>query len=248
MTTILHIDSSARRNSSVETPYGSHSRRLTERFVRKWREAHMHDSAIIYRDVGQKPPQPVTGAWIQAAFTKPEMRLPWMTETLAESDELVDELLAADIIVAGVPMYNFAPPAQFKAWIDNIIRVGRTFGFDRSRTGDPYWPLLSQAGKTLVIMSSRGDHGYGRGGRIEQLNHVEPSISTAFTYIGVTDLRSVAVEFDEFADERLRASIKNAEAKVDALVETLVSEFQSRMPHDAMRLHHSAFFFGGPSS
>jgi FMN-dependent NADH-azoreductase len=174
MTTMLHIDSSARRNSSVETPYGSHSRRLTERFVRKWREAHMHDSAIIYRDVGQKP------------------------------------------------------PAQFKAWIDNIIRVGRTFGFDRSRTGDPYWPLLSQAGKTLVILSSRGDHGYGRGGRIEQLNHVEPSISTAFTYIGVTDLRSVAVEFDEFADERLRASIKNAEAKVDALVETLVSEFQSR--------------------
>ena len=49
-----------------------------------------------------------------------------MREVLRTSDELVDELLAADIIVAGVPMYNFGPPAQFKAWIDNIVRVGRT--------------------------------------------------------------------------------------------------------------------------
>jgi FMN-dependent NADH-azoreductase len=222
MTNILHIDSSARSFSSAESRNGSHSRRLTDRFVRKWRAAQNAD--IAYRDVGQQPPKPVTGAWIHAAFTKPEMRLPWMAETLAESDALVDELLAADIIVAGVPMYNFAPPAQFKAWIDNVIRVGRTFGFDRSRIGDPYWPLLSQAGKTLVILSSRGDYGYGRGERIEPLNHVEPSISTAFRYIGVTDIRAVAIEFDEFADERLQASIASAEIEVDALVATLIKE------------------------
>jgi FMN-dependent NADH-azoreductase len=222
MTNILHIDSSARSFSSAESRNGSHSRRLTDRFVRKWRAAQ--DADIAYRDVGQQPPKPVTGAWIHAAFTKPEMRLPWMAETLAESDALVDELLAADIIVAGVPMYNFAPPAQFKAWIDNVIRVGRTFGFDRSRIGDPYWPLLSQAGKTLVILSSRGDYGYGRGERIEPLNHVEPSISTAFRYIGVTDIRAVAIEFDEFADERLQASIASAEIEVDALVATLIKE------------------------
>lgn len=224
MTNILHIDASARPSSSAENPYGSHSRRLTERFVSIWREVNSDETSFVYRDVGQHPPRPVTGGWIHAAFTKPEMRLPWMAETLAESDELVDELLAADIIVAGVPMYNFAPPAQFKAWIDNIVRVGRTFGFDRSRIGDPYWPLLSQARKTLVILSSRGDYGYGRGERIEALNHVEPSISTAFAYIGVTDIRTVAIEFDEFADERLQASIASAEIEVDALVATLIKE------------------------
>jgi FMN-dependent NADH-azoreductase len=228
MTNILHIDASARPHSSAENPFGSHSRRLTERFTRRWREAHAQDASIVYRDVGQQPPQPVTGGWIHAAFTKPEQRLPWMTETLAESDVLVDELLDADIIVAGVPMYNFAAPAQFKAWIDNIVRVGRTFGFDRSRTGDPYWPLLANTGKTLVILSSRGDHGYGRGGRIEALNHVEASVATAFNYIGITDIRSVAVEFDEFADARLRASIEKAEIEVDALVATLISERRQR--------------------
>lgn len=228
MTNILHIDASARPHSSAENPFGSHSRRLSERFALRWREAHGGDASIVYRDVGQQPPRPVTGNWIHAAFTKPEQRLPWMTETLGESDVLVDELLAADIIVAGVPMYNFAAPAQFKAWIDNIVRAGRTFGFDRSRAGDPYWPLLANAGKTLVILSSRGDHGYGKGGRIEALNHVEASVATAFNYIGITDIRSVAVEFDEFADARLRASIEKAEAEVDMLVEALVRERQGR--------------------
>lgn len=228
MTTILHIDSSARPYSSAENPHGSHSRRLTERFVRKWQEHPSHRTSIVYRDVGQHPPTPVTGGWIHAAFTKPEMRLPWMAETLAESDQLVDEVLAADIIVAGVPMYNFAPPAQFKAWIDNVVRVGRTFGFDRSRAGDPYWPLLSHAQKTLVILSSRGDYGYERDDRIEGLNHVEKSIATAFNYIGVTDIRSVAIEFDEFADERLQASIRDAEAKIDTLVEVLQKERRER--------------------
>lgn len=229
MTNILHIDSSARPSSSADNPYGSHSRRLTGRFVRKWREATaIGAGTIVHRDVGQQPPQPVTGSWIHAAFTRPEMRLPWMTETLHQSDRLIDELLAADIVVAGVPMYNFAPPAQFKAWIDNIVRVGRTFGFDRSRDGEPYWPLLSETGKTLVILSSRGDHGYGAGGGIETMNHVETSIATAFNYIGITDIRSIAVEFDEFADERLRASIANAETEVDALVETLLRERRAR--------------------
>ena len=115
MTTVLHIDASARPGSSAETRFGSHSRRLTARFVERWKERQPQDS-VIYRDVGQAPPQPVTGAWIHAAFTKPEEREPWMKETLAESDRLVDELLEADVIVAGVPMYNFGMPAPFKAY------------------------------------------------------------------------------------------------------------------------------------
>lgn len=64
-------------------------------------------------------------------------------EVLRESHMLIDELLEADVIVAGVPMYNFGPPAPFKAGIDNLVRVGKTFGFDRSRAGEPYWPLLA---------------------------------------------------------------------------------------------------------
>jgi FMN-dependent NADH-azoreductase len=143
-----------------------------------------------------------------------------MTEVLSESDALVDELLAADIIVAGVPMYNFGMPAQFKAYIDNIVRVGRTFGFDRAREGAPYWPLVTD-GKTLVILSSRGDYGYDSGERLEHMNHVEGGVEVPFGYIGITDVHSAAVEFDEFADHRLQASIEAAEERVDALVRDL---------------------------
>jgi len=147
-----------------------------------------------------------------------------MREVLAESDELVDELLAADIVVAGVPMYNFGPPAQFKAYIDNIVRVGRTFGFDRSRHGDPYWPLLTAGCKRLVVLSSRGDYGYAPGERLAAHNHVEASVRTAFSYIGITDMRSVAIEYDEFADRRLEESIAHAERGVDRLVQQLSDE------------------------
>lgn len=220
MKTLLHIDASARPGSSSNTRFGSHSRRLTTRFVRRWKSLQPQGT-VVYRDVGQLPPQPVTGSWIHAAFTRPEEREPWMKSVLAESDQLVDELLAADVIVAGVPMYNFGMPAPFKAYIDNIVRVGRTFGFDRTRKGEPYWPLVTD-GKTLVILSSRGDYGYDPGERLEHMNHVEGGVSVPFGYIGITDVHSVSIEYDEFADERLQASIRAAEESVDALVSNLV--------------------------
>lgn len=144
-----------------------------------------------------------------------------MKQELETSDILVDELLRADLIVAGVPMYNFGPPAQFKAYIDNIVRVGRTFGFDRSRAGEPYWPLLNAHGKRLVILSSRGDFGYDPNGRIHGRNHVESSVRTAFSYMGITDVHTIAIEYDEFADDRLAESIESAEEAVDELAADL---------------------------
>ncbi|MDR6531961.1 FMN-dependent NADH-azoreductase [Caulobacter rhizosphaerae] len=222
MTTLLHIDSSARAGLSGRDARGSHSRRLTARFVDRWRAARPADP-VIYRDVGAAPPSPVTGDWIHAAFTPPERREAWMATALAESDRLVDEVLAADVIVLGAPMYNFGPPAQLKAWLDNIVRVGRTFGFDRARAGEPYWPMLDTAGKTLVILSSRGDHGYAPGGRLAHANHLEPALRTPFGYLGVTDVHEAAIEYDEFADARLAASVAAAEARVDDLVETLLA-------------------------
>lgn len=220
MTNILHIDSSARQGTSKESRFGSHSRRLSSRFIQQWRLARPDDE-VVYRDVGTSPPSPVSGEWIHAAFTQPEQRDPWMHAALAESDTLVKELMDADLIVAGVPMYNFNVPAQFKAYIDNIVRVGLTFGFDRSRDGLPYWPLLSAQNKRLVILTSRGDYGYGPGERIHHMNHVEASIRTAFAYIGITAVHTIAVEYDEFADARLQASIEAAEGAVDAIVARL---------------------------
>lgn len=220
MATLLQLDASARPGRSGEQPHGSHSRRLTARFVEHWRRARP-DDRIVYRDVGQHPPRPVTGDWIHAAFTKPAAREPWMHEALAESDALVDELLGADVIVAGVPMYNFGVPAGFKAYIDNIVRVGRTFGFDRSRQGLPYWPMLTEMNKRLVILGARGDYGYEAGERMAHANHVEPHVRTVFGYLGIDDVHDIAVEYDEFADERLQASIELAERHIATLVAEL---------------------------
>ncbi|MFE0752675.1 FMN-dependent NADH-azoreductase [Inquilinus sp. NPDC058860] len=217
MTTILHIDSSARLGRS-------HSRRLSARFVEAWLARRPGDR-VIRRDVGLEPPPPVTEAWIAAAFTKPERRTPEMRATLAVSDALVDELERADLIVAGVPMYNFGLPAQMKAWVDNIVRVGRTFGFDRSRPGEPYWPMLS--GKRLVTLGARGDWGYGPGERLAGLNHAEPHLHTVFRYMGITDAVSIAAEYDEFADERIRQSLQAAEAEIDRLVARMTEEAQA---------------------
>lgn len=219
---ILQIDASARPGISGVDPRGSHTRRLTRRFIERWQAARPQDS-VSYRDIGQQPPSPVSGDWIAAAFTRPERRDEAARAQLAESDVLVEELLRADLIVIGAPMYNFGLPAQLKAWVDNVVRVGVTFGFDRSRQSEPYWPMLPP-GKRLVILSSRGDYGYDPGGRLEALNLVERGLSVPMAYLGLTDTRSIAIEYDEFGDERLRASISTAEIAVDELVATLTQD------------------------
>lgn len=209
MTTLLHLDASARLSRS-------HSRRLSLRFRDAWL-ARRPDDRILRRDLAAEPPPPVTEAWIAAAFTRPERRTPEMRRVLAVSDALVEELESADLVFAGVPMYNFGIPAPMKAWIDNVVRVGRTFGFDRSRPGVPYWPLLS--GKRLVLLTARGDGGYD--GPLAHMNHVEPHLRTVFGYIGITDVTSIAVEYDEFGDERLASSLTQAERAIDELVEAM---------------------------
>ena len=223
MTRLLQLDASARAGRSDQRPHGSHTRRLSARFAARWSALRPGDP-VVHRDLGLAPPAPVTGDWIHAAFTPPALREPWMHEALAQSDALIDELLAADLIVAGVPMYNFGVPAGFKAYIDNIVRVGRTFGFDRARPGEPYWPLLADMDKQLVLLSSRGDYGYGAGERIAAMNHVEPAVRTAFAYIGVTRVHAVAVEYDEFGGERLARSLREAEDQVDALASRIAAD------------------------
>jgi len=79
-------------------------------------------------------------------------------------------------------------------------------------------------GKRLVILSSRGDYGYDPGGRLGEINLVERGLTVPMAYLGLTDTHSIAIEYDEFADERLRASISAAESAVDELVGKLARD------------------------
>jgi FMN-dependent NADH-azoreductase len=130
MKTVLQINSSAR----IER---SHTRGLTDLFVQEWKGLRPQDH-VISRDIGVEPPPPVNEAWIAAAFASPPDRTDAMRQVLRLSELMVDELLQADLIVLGAPMYNFGMPAQLKAYVDQIVRIGRTFSFDPGNEKQPY--------------------------------------------------------------------------------------------------------------
>jgi len=207
MAHLLHIDASPRGERS-------HSRRMTREFVGAWRQAHPTDT-VTYRDVGRNLVPHVDEPWIAAAFTPPEKRTPQMWEAIRISDQLVDEFLAADIYVIGIPMYNFGVPSTFKAYIDQIVRVGRTWAFEPENPEAPYKPLVH--GKKMFIITARGDSGYGPGGRNEKMNHQDPYLRTVFGFLGITDITFIPVENDEFGGQSLEQSIADARAKIAEL-------------------------------
>lgn len=207
MAHLLQIDSSPRGNRS-------HSRRLTREFVEAWKQNHPTDR-VTYRDVGRQPVPHVNEAWIAAAYTPPEQRTPALWEALSVSDRLIDELIAADILVIGVPMYNFSVPSTFKAYIDQIVRIGRTFAFNPQNAENPYQPLLH--GKKMFVITARGGSGFGPGERYGPMNHQDPYIRVAFGFIGITDITFIKVENDEQGGISLATSIAQAQAKIVAL-------------------------------
>ena len=121
MTTILHIDSSANLQHSV-------TRGLTRDTVAGLLKQHP-DARIITRDVTAQPLPHISPEFLAGLFAKGETASP---QTLKLSDELLGELFAADILVIGAPMYNFSIPSQLKAWIDHIVRAGKTFTYTAS--------------------------------------------------------------------------------------------------------------------
>lgn len=208
MARILHIDSSPRGERL-------HSRKLTREFVEAWKQSHPAD-IITYRDVGRNPVPHVDEPWIAAAFTPPEQRTPELQEAIQISDRLVDEFLAADIYIIGVPMYNFSVPSTLKAYIDQIVRAGRTFAFELEDTANPYKPLV--LGKKMFIVTARGDSGFEPGERNEKLNYQDPYLRAIFRFIGITDITFIHVENDEIGGTSLAQSIANAKAKIADLV------------------------------
>ena len=210
MTTLLRIDASA------QLAERSLTRDLTERFILTWL-AHEPEAKVIRRDVGRDPIPAIDHKWVHAAFTPPNKREPWMHKRLALSDELIDEVAAADIIVMGAPMYNYGMPAALKGWVDQVARIGRTFSFDLSRGDVPIEPILS--GKRLAVLSARGEFGFQSGGMRAHVNALDPAIAACAHYFGVArdDIETVAIEYQEFKDDRFKASKSHAHEAAEAL-------------------------------
>lgn len=214
MTTLLHIDASARMERSL-------TRRLSAAFVAEWRR-HRPNDPVIRRDVGVSPPPATTEAWIAAAFTDPAKRNDEQQRALALSDELIDELERVDVVVLGTPMYNYGMPTALKGWVDQVIRVSRTFSFDLARGDFPLRPILS--GKTLVLLTSSGEFGFAPGGIREEMNHLDTHIRAIQHYLGVATCHHITVEYQEFGDARHEQSVARAHAAIPDLVCTVQKE------------------------
>ena len=205
MVNILHIDSSPRAERS-------HSRELSKEFVSGWRAAHPED-AIAYRDLGHYPVPHVDEPWIAAAFSPPETHTPELTEAIRISDELVDEFLAADRYVFGVPMYNFNIPSTFKAYIDQIVRINRTVALN-----DQGFRGLVEGKKAVIITARGGD--FSATSPAAAYDFQEPYLRAIFGFIGLTDIQFINANSMNNSDDARTQSLSEARAAIqDAIAQ-----------------------------
>ncbi|KIC08534.1 FMN-dependent NADH-azoreductase [Leisingera sp. ANG-M1] len=212
---LLIVHSSARQNRS-------HTRGLARIFAETWTASG--GGSITERDVGLTPPGIINEDWIAAAFTSPEELQDEQRALLAESDALIEEIKAADVIALGTPMYNYSMPAALKAWFDLIARVGVTFSFDLARGDTPIEPILS--GKKLIVLSSRGEFGFAPGGERAHLNGLDPALAASAHYLGAdaAEMETVSIEYEEFKDERWENSLAAAQRRTAELAAALSGE------------------------
>lgn len=142
MRTLLQI------KSSLFSSDGQSSR-LADRYVAAWREANP-DGRVILRDLAREPVPHLDAERFGAFLAKPEERTPEQRTAAAYSDRLIDELRQADVVVLGVPLYNFGVPSTLKAYFDHVARAGLTFRYtDEGPVG-----LLT--GKKVLVFATRG--------------------------------------------------------------------------------------------
>jgi FMN-dependent NADH-azoreductase len=189
MATLLHIDSSPRDQRSV-------SRLLTREFVDAWKTLNPGGS-VIRRDLRDVPIPHIDNAWIEASKVAIHDRSPEEHKVLQLSDQLLSELEAADAVLIGVPMYNYTVPSSVKAYIDQIVRPGRTVDYSNGGfTG------LLRGKVTTVITTSSGV--FSEGGSGSDWNFLGPYLQKILGFVGLTDLEIIVA--DGLADTARRES------------------------------------------
>lgn len=187
--TLLHIDSSARLS-------GSTSRELTARIVEKL------GGEVIRRDLSTPLPL-IDETWVSSNFTPAEKRTEAQSAALSLSDTLIEEIRAADVLVIGVPIYNFGVPTTLKAWVDQVARAGVTFRYTENGPEG----LLHGKRAILAVASGGTEAGSDIDFASRYMRHV-------LGFIGITDVQIVT------ADQMMvdaDAAVAKATAQIDAL-------------------------------
>ncbi len=200
MKTLLQIQSSIFLN-------GGQSSQLAERFVARWRASNPAGKVIV-RDLAAQPLPHLDAARFGAYLAKPGERTPAQQAAVDESDALIDELKRADVVVLGLPTYNFGLPSTLKAYFDHIGRAGVTFKYtEKGSVG-----LL--AGKKVYVFAARGGIYAGTPNETQT-----PYIRTFLSFIGLSDIVFVYAEGLAISEASKASGIARAQAAVDALAE-----------------------------
>jgi len=184
---LLHLDASALGSHSV-------SRTLTAAIVAEFTK-NTPATEVIYHDLVANP-------------------LPHWTPVADASDpaavlgsQMIEEFLAADVIVIGAPMYNFSIPSQLKAWIDRVAVAGKTFQYTANG------PQGLAGGKRIIVASSRGGV-YSAGSAAAPMDFQETYLRAVFGFLGVTDIEFVRAEGVNLGEDNKVASLKTAHASI----------------------------------
>ena len=202
MTTLLQI------NASINNGNGESSR-LANQFVAAFHKRHPK-ATIVVRDVAAAEPVPHLNAERFGAFiTKPEQRSAAQQAVVAYSDALINELKQADVIVLGLPMYNFGVPSQLKAYFDHIARIGVTFEYTEKG------PVGKLTGKKVYVFAARGGvysrDGVNEGTPMEtQTNYVRDFLR----FLGMTHVEFIYAEGLNMGPQSKQAALAKAEAEI----------------------------------
>jgi len=171
----------------VSSPRGAQafSHQAARSVVNELRARHPGVNVVV-RDFAENPPPHVGRVFVGALQAQPEELTPAQVEALAYSDLLINEVVEADVIVLAVPVHNFSIPSTLKAWIDHIVRAGRTFSYTSNG------PKGLVAGKRAIVVLASG--GVFSHGPAKPLDFHEPYLRAVLGFIGITNVDVVRVE------------------------------------------------------
>src|SRR2546425_11613806 len=199
MKTLLQIRSSIFSN-------GGQSSRLAERFVARWR-ASIPGGRVIVRDLAKEPVPHLDAAGFGAFLAKHEERTPEQQAVVDYSDALIGELKRADVVVLGLPMYNFGLPSTLKAYFDHVARAGVTFGYTEKG------PVGLLTGKKVYVFTARGGL-YAGTSRDTQTPYVRDFLA----FLGMDDIEFIHAEGLPINEASKLQRIARAHAEIDQLM------------------------------
>jgi len=196
MKTLLQINSSLFGN-------GGQSSQLADRFVAQWK-ARNPRGIVIVRDLARDPVPHLTAERFGAFLAKPEERTVEQQAVIRYSDALIDELKRADVIVLGLPMYNFGVPSALKAYFDHVARAGETFRYTANG------PVGLLTGKEAHVFATRGG-AYAGTARDSQT----PFVREFLNFVGIERVQFVYAEKLAMGDEHKQQALAAAHARID---------------------------------